>query len=70
MSDSSTVWAKPCPFCKSLRLQTDQFNSDRTCWAVCCEACGTIGPEGKTLEAAVTIWNSAPRSLPGSPDAD
>ncbi len=47
---------KPCPFCGSENLSVGSFGN-----YIKCKNCGTVGPDGSTLNEAFDKWNSAPR---------
>ena len=47
---------KPCPFCGSENLSVGSFGN-----YIKCENCGTVGPDGSTLNEAFDKWNAAPR---------
>lgn len=48
---------KKCPFCGNENLEVKGNNTR----FVCCERCGTYGPDAKSDEEAVRFWNAAPR---------
>ena len=47
---------KPCPFCGSENLSVGSFGN-----YIKCKNCGTVGPDGSTLNEAFDKWNAAPR---------
>jgi Lar family restriction alleviation protein len=50
---------QPCPFCGAADVLAEEI--DMGVYAVCCEACGVIGPHGDgpfTEGDAVALWNS------------
>ena len=47
---------KPCPFCGSENLSVGSFGI-----YIKCKNCGTVGPDGSTLNEAFDKWNAAPR---------
>jgi Lar family restriction alleviation protein len=49
---------KPCPFCGS--DNTRPLNGSLVTRVVC-GACVALGPQAKTVEAAIALWNAAPR---------
>lgn len=49
---------KPCPFCGSEKLYTDEGLFKKY---VFCRNCHAYGPSGDTVEEALRLWNHAPR---------
>ena len=49
---------RPCPFCESERLYTDEvFMGDVVIWIVCCQECQAEGPVGLSEAAAWRLWD-------------
>ena len=56
MSDAHDPDLTPCPFCGGTALEVAQPLADESDWAVICQSCGTMGPDG-TREHAERLWN-------------
>ncbi len=49
----------PCPFCGSMQIDMMGGDDDEgeTAYWVICQECHAGGPEGKTAEEALRVWN-------------
>ena len=60
----------PCPFCASLDLSVYGGHPGGRYWAVLCQQCWAMGPEGSSAEEATERWNRGQQGSEGEPPAE